>query len=342
MIVVRLMPTTINLFIKEEFMAKIVDVKSCERCNKELFKVDVATRYCSECKKDVRKETIYKYDHKNRDYDRLKYIENFMLVYDKDNLKTVTPNGFNEVSDIHSRTYLIFFNMKWIEILDMFMLKDRLTEYYVDAYTEHIKSSNSVGMKEFFNNHKYTNYNMARQIGVRKIREFSKDKPTRYTEDDLIQNFKYIMSEYQVFPTYQMFIDKTKISYIVYQKRYAKGSSKYDTIIENMFDGKYSSELLSSKKTLKERIGKQNAISIPEDDLINEIHRICDKCKREFDSLPNHAMFEKLAKHSLETYKRCFNKTVREIMYDLGYDVESQTNSAEKIVLHIIKTELNE
>jgi hypothetical protein len=324
-------------------MAKKIKSKNCERCNIEMLDVDIATRYCSYCRKIVRKETLHKHHKKTfkNKYNEEELENNFLICIIK-TPQAITPKGFNEVSLIKAQSYTNYFNISWTDIVKEYGKYDQLHSYVINEFLKYKDENNSQNVKRFEKTHPYITDNITREIGRDGIRDSCDIRKLRYTEQELVDNFYEIKDLIGGVPIYSEFMRYSKISFTAYfsESHFGLNNKKYEKIVKAIVtDDEYKEYKLRGKKA-KQEAGKLTggmSATYSDEDYKNEFIRVFEYCKREYGQYPTKKLFNQLSNITESGYRGKYKKSWYELCKFYGYKIDSTSNKAEKIVLDLIK-----
>ena len=319
-------------------MAKIVAKKQCERCNKTLYNVDTSTKYCNNCKIEVRKERY----HRNKKPRLLRpeqdYINNFNNVVSE--AHHLLPKGFNKISKLKSSSYLNFYRMSWIEILKKYNRYDELLSYIINEFKKYVEETGNENIRTFYGNHAYVSDNVLREIGYENIKKTLNLKTQNYTKQDLIDNFRNIEQIVGDIPIYPEFVKHTNITFNAYFNPvyFNIQDKRYQSIVRAVCNEEEFQRYKFRTRKHKSEVGKITGVhfTYTEKDLENEFRRVFEYCKQEYGQYPSSKLFEKLSSINLTTYKSRVNNSWYDIVEGYGYPVERTANFAEKITLDLI------
>lgn len=326
-------------------MAKLVEVKNCLRCDKNMYNVDIATKYCSECKIEVKRENGRKQSkNKTQKKDtKTKLYENIIKLNPKEH--RLTPLGFNEISEISNSSYLNCYRMPWIEILKLYNLNDKLIEYIIKEFKFYMNENNSQDMKSFAEKHQYLTAPLLKSIGYDYLRSLVNIKKLRNNDEDYKNNFFNIVNKIGRVPLYNEFKEISQIMIGSYANHLNLKIVQYDDIVKNYVSNNEYKKYLKHKKEHKIQVGKVtgklNAIHT-DDDYENEFNRVINYCLNEFDQFPSRRLFNKLSKIDVSSYRGKYNKSWTQICEMYGYEVERTANKSEKVILEVVKSIIKE
>lgn len=328
-------------------MAKKVELKHCEMCEKELFNVDIATKYCISCKEISYRNSVKKYKKKTRTVkSKIKEVElinNFNTVVKE--MCHLTPIGFNCVSDVSYNSYQNLYKKPWIEILKLFGRYDDLVNYVVSEYKEYVNETGKQGFREFYNNHKYIGGQLLKTIGHDYIRSLAGVTKRRNTKNDCINEFLRLKSKFNRIPLYREFLDNSKISLKSFIFHFHINSEPiYDQIVKYCSTEVEYEEYLKNKSTHKAKMGRENhqGFKYSVEELRKNLEDVFNKYHEEYGSYPSLHLFDKISDIDSSVYTYRFNKKWLEICKDFGFNIERKLFKSEKIALGIISELLNE
>lgn len=166
----------------------------------------------------------------------------------------------------------------------------------------------------------------------------------RYSIEDLRNNFIDVMNKANKIPLYNDFEEHTKISQITYASRLGFKGKVYDNIVKTyVTEGEFEIYLkskLDHKSKVGKVTGKMTNVEIPEENLINELHRVFNFYFKNYNQYPSRRLFDKVAKHDSSVYRYRYNMSWTDICNMFGYKMD-KSHKNEKMILGIIAKLLN-
>jgi hypothetical protein len=326
-------------------MAKLVDMKECIKCTKKMYNVDIATRYCPECKNELKLERGRK-QSKNRTQKKdtkNKLDENMNKI--KLNGYQLTPIGFNTVSSISSFSYSNYYKIPWIKIMKLYNLDEKLLDYIIDEYEKYMKLTCSQDIKRFSEQHEYLSPRFLKTIGFDYLRELANVKKMRNNEDDYKNNFFLIHNTLGRIPLFNEFVEMSRITPTTYANHLNLKGKIYDNIVKYYVSENEYNEYLKMKNEHKSKVGTETgklSATYSDEDYEKEFKRVIEYCLSEFGELPSQRIFNELSKIDLSSFRRRFNRSWIEICEKYGYEIDRTANKSEKIVLANVKSIISE
>lgn len=320
-------------------------VKLCLGCGKSIEEENLHINYCVKCKARIDKNNkIQSEKRKQKAYERAK---NCIEIYTKNNGKTLTPKGFDEISSITSKKIIQSFRGNtWVEILKLFGKDDLLKDYIKEEYLTYLEENNIISIKDFTDKHKYITYQVIRSFGIKELLDYCGLKYTRYEQSDFECNFNNIKNILGHTPLFNEFAELTSISMNAYINKFNFKGKVYDNIVKMYLTEDEYEKYIRERKEYKNKLGKQTCnigkTILSLEDLEIEFRQVFDKCFQETGIYPSRRLFSKLSKHDDKTYRQKFNMRWIDICKYFNYPSNQRKSIFENYVLKHILQILNE
>lgn len=305
-------------------MNRKVKMKSCEICKSVEIIESHNRKYCPDCIKERDRRHGRKQARKKSRAIRERLDKNFIENnYEKHHL---TPLGFNEASPISYQSYHNHFRMTWREILKRYDKEDEFTCYLLSGYRKFYKETGNYGMEEF---EKYIKVSQAildtydhdifrNSVGAEYL---------RHTSQSLRQNFMTTVENLGRLPlTNEEFAEHSKIHIQTYVRHYKIKENHLETIVGNYVPKEeYDTYLKAKKKAMekaeRKRVTMLNGIYEKSDEEVERITReTVDQYIEKHQQIPSLAEFDSLSGMRVQTLRRRYGKTYRELIEGYGYD----------------------
>lgn len=326
--------------------------KFCQQCNVEIIQVSSSTKLCDKCKKENRQRNIDIQNKKQKEENMKKSYEqakHYILEYTKDNGKTLTPNGFNEISPISASSIIRSIKGKtWVDILRMFEKEEKLKEYIKDEYLKYLETTNKISFAEFTRQHEYLTYEIINSsFNMKELLNYCGRKILRNEINDYKDNFDKIKNKLGHIPLHNEFQELTKISLTSYINTFGLKGKVYNNIVKMYTTENEYNEYLVRQKEHKSEVGKQTCnigkSLLTLEDLEIEFRKVFDNCFKDTGKYPSRRLFNKLSKHNDKTYRKKLNMKWTDICKSYGYPVYKEKYIFENYVLkHISKILMEE
>lgn len=168
---------------------------------------------------------------------------------------------------------------------------------------------------------------------------------SRYTNEDLENNFNYVRNMLGRIPLYNDFTKHTKISINTYANRLSLKGKIYDSVVKKYISDSEYEEYLKSRLNHKSKVGKitgkMTDTEIPKDVLEYEFKKVFDYYYDNYNEYPSRRLFDKIAKHDSSTYRKRYNKSWLDVCKMFGCNIE-KNHKLEKIILGMISELIEE
>ncbi len=323
--------------------------KICKQCNTEMIQVDASRLLCDTCRLENKQKSIDKQNKLQSERLLEKAWVNAKLninLYTKENGKTLTPLGFDEVSIISYRniTQSLRGN-SWIDILEKCGKLNNLKDYIKSEYNKSLQENKLITFSRFVKSHKYINQQFMRQFNTREFFEYLEIEYNRNNDDDDYKNnFINIKNKLGLLPLFHEFNEISKIKSNSYATKFGFKGVVYDNIVKMYSTEDEYIEYIKRKQVHKTNAGKltanMNKTLVSKEELEIDLKRVFDEFYLIYKKYPSIRLFQKLSNRDKRTYEEKFNKKFKDVCLDFGYDIEDKA-SAEYIVLHKISNILN-
>jgi len=307
--------------------------------------VDAHTKYCSNCKKIVKKKSSKKHYNilQAKAHSEDIYENNFFKVINEP--KDLTHVGFDEISNIGVKSYIRFYKLSWYEILIKFNKHNSLKDWIVDEYVLWMNKTSKRDLKLFIKSHKYISQNLIDYIGSSMIRSQAGITSWRHTDQDLHNNFRSIVNKIGYMPLFSEFVELSPIKINVYSERFNLYGTVYNDIVKMYSNEDEFNEYIKRRTKYKSETGRRIAnigkTLISLDDLEIEFKIIFDKCFKETNKYPSGRLFDKLSKYDSSTYRKKLNMRWSEVRKHYGYPSDQDKYIFENYVLKHMSKILN-
>ena len=280
------------------------------------------------------------------------YREHLLTITKQDWFKPymLTTIGFDEVSEIKSKSIYQSFNKNWISVLKDFNLYEALHEYVKGEYYNHYIETLNCNSYELAKKHKYLTPHFIKNIDFNRIKKELGFRTTRsaHCEDGLLKNFKDVKNKIGRVPYCNEFINYSNMDIGGYYKHY--GHNIYEDIIKNYLSNE---EFLKYKKDMAIRDLKNRSIGgvvngqkygYTEEQVEEEFKRVFDTFYEQHGVYPTRSTFNKISKYNDVTYRKRYNYEFSwndfRVLY--GYHSTNDENVSEAACLNSISKILNE
>jgi len=320
-------------------------IKLCLSCKNPIEEENLHLNYCIRCK--AHNDKFNKLQSDKRKEKAYEIAKHHIEEYTKYNGKTLTPEGFNEVSPITAKKIIQSFRGKtWIDILRLFNKDNEFKEYIKEEYLYYLKDNKDGSFTDFLKIHKYITYQVVKSFGIKELLEYCEQKYYRNKNKDYEDNFINIKNNLGYIPLYSEFKILSKITLTNYAKRFNLKTEVYNNIVKMYSNDDEYNNYLTKQKEHKSKIGKQTCnigkTLLTLEDLENEFKYIFNKCFIETGEYPSMKLFSKLSKHTDKTYREKLNMRWSEICKYYGYPTQQKISIFENYVLKHISNILNE
>ncbi|GMX64384.1 hypothetical protein Elgi_36530 [Paenibacillus elgii] len=317
--------------------------KLCKQCNQRIVECKSKKMYCDSCRLQRKRDSNKKHklsknkEEKNKRMYELQ--ENFYKVTNEP--YTLTPKGFNSVSNIRVKSYVQIFNCIWIDVIKYFGRFNELYYYIKERYIEYYQVTGSHNIHKFIKFNNYLTYEFVDSIGIEKLMSdcgFVKNRA--YTSEELEQNFHRVKDIYQRVPLYSEFLKFSSIPINTYANKLKLNGTVYNKIVELYSTPKEYEDFIKNRSRHKSEIGKVTGIlshkKISLDTLEKEFNRVFSYCLQEYKTYPPRRLFNKLSNHDDSIYRKKLSLSWLEICEHYGYKPEKTKYKSEKVVLELI------
>lgn len=307
-----------------------------------MYNVILAVQYCDNCRITKNKGRQRKYHKKTfKSKYSLKELENNFLIVTDQPFKLI-PKGFNEYSSIKAQSYTNYFNMSWCDIVKYYGKLDILYNYLINELIEYNKKTGLHGIRGFIDQHKYITSNITKYFSVKQICNDCNFQYIRYIEEDLVNNFNDLRKYLGHIPTYNEFMELSKITIRAYKTHYNlyDNNRAYDNLVKNIVKNENDfNTYLKNKRKRKLEILKNNGLNnfkYSDKDLEENFKNIFETFYTQYNGYPTSKYFARISNIDESIYRQRLNMNWTQICEYYGYKITKGT-SFENVVLESIK-----
>lgn len=150
---------------------------------------------------------------------------------------------------------------------------------------------------------------------------------SRYTNEDLKNNYIYVIDKCDQIPLYNDFKKYTQISLNTYANRLKLKGIVYDEVVKNYSNAKDYNDYIKRKNIHKTNVGKSTGSlsRIYSDDILEtNLRYIFDKYMFKYDKYPSRRLFDNISPIDSSQYRKRYNKSWTEICNSYGYDIKDK------------------
>jgi hypothetical protein len=306
-----------------------------------MINVNCSRQFCDECNKLKNSWKLRGKKYYKPKYSEKEYRDNFFQCLQKGNF-VLTPVGFSQISNIKTYGYKNYFKISWIKILEMY---DKLNDLYKYIQKEYL-SDDYKSLHDFCKNHKYINNDLIYSLDQQIIKELIPVNIAKYSKSDLKNNFLRIVMTLNKVPSFNEFVENTRIPENTYANVYGLKGKIYDNIVRMYVSDEEFKEYLRQKQIHKSNLMKENSKKnkniISLEKLESEFKRVFDKCFNDTGVYPSKHLFNNLSIHSDKTYRTKLNMNWTNVCKIYGYPTQQKTSIFETYVLKHLSLILNE